>query len=312
MFYQFIRKGEVILSEIHEETVSSQTKYKKTKTKVRSVHQGHRERVKQRFLKHNLDVFEEHQILELLLFYGLPRADTNPIAHELLDRFGTISGVCDAPIEELTRTKGITQNVAILLKLIPQLSRHYINTQTSDKERIYDTNSAMRIISPQFIGRKNEMVVLVLMDSKNRVLYCGVVTEGNVNTVPLYIRKIITLAATYNAAEAIIAHNHPSGNVMPSPGDIIATRKLNAAMETIDVHLQDHIIFGYPDYLSMKDCGLLAHILKPENQVIQTEEAEQYNPKIIKMKTPFGKGQIKSTRLAFYESKRKQHKNKQD
>ena len=80
------------------------------------------------------------------------------------------------------------------------------------------------------------MVVLVLMDSKNRVLYCGVVTEGNVNTVPLYIRKIITLAATYNAAEAIIAHNHPSGNVMPSPGDIIATRKLNAAMETIDVH----------------------------------------------------------------------------
>ena len=200
MFYQFIRKGEVILSEIHEETESSQTKYKKTKTKERSVHQGHRERVKQRFLKHNLDVFEEHQILELLLFYGLPRADTNPIAHELLDRFGTISGVCDAPIEELTRTKGITQNVAILLKLIPQLSRHYINTQTSDKERIYDTNSAMRIISPQFIGRKNEMVVLVLMDSKNRVLYCGVVTEGNVNTVPLYIRKIITLAATYNAA----------------------------------------------------------------------------------------------------------------
>lgn len=119
MFYQFIRKGEVILSEIHEETESSQTKYKKTKTKERSVHQGHRERVKQRFLKHNLDVFEEHQILELLLFYGLPRADTNPIAHELLDRFGTISGVCDAPIEELTRTKGITQNVAILLKLIP-------------------------------------------------------------------------------------------------------------------------------------------------------------------------------------------------
>ena len=209
MFYQFIRKGEVILSEIHEETESSQTKYKKTKTKERSVHQGHRERVKQRFLKHNLDVFEEHQILELLLFYGLPRADTNPIAHELLDRFGTISGVCDAPIEELTRTKGITQNVAILLKLIPQLSRHYINTQTSDKERIYDTNSAMRIISPQFIGRKNEMVVLVLMDSKNRVLYCGVVTEGNVNTVPLYIRKIITLAATYNAAEAIIAHIVP-------------------------------------------------------------------------------------------------------
>ena len=230
------------MSEIHEETESSQTKYKKTKTKERSVHQGHRERVKQRFLKHNLDVFEEHQILELLLFYGLPRADTNPIAHELLDRFGTISGVCDAPIEELTRTKGITQNVAILLKLIPQLSRHYINTQTSDKERIYDTNSAMRIISPQFIGRKNEMVVLVLMDSKNRVLYCGVVTEGNVNTVPLYIRKIITLAATYNAAEAIIAHNHPSGNSRESKADRIGTSVMLDAFKTVGVILSDHII----------------------------------------------------------------------
>ena len=253
MFYQFIRKGEVILSEIHEETESSQTKYKKTKTKERSVHQGHRERVKQRFLKHNLDVFEEHQILELLLFYGLPRADTNPIAHELLDRFGTISGVCDAPIEELTRTKGITQNVAILLKLIPQLSRHYINTQTSDKERIYDTNSAMRIISPQFIGRKNEMVVLVLMDSKNRVLYCGVVTEGNVNTVPLYIRKIITLAATYNAAEAIIAHNHPSGNVKPSANDVKCCRTIVALQDMIGIKMNDFIIVGEDEYLSFKD-----------------------------------------------------------
>ena len=252
MFYQFIRKGEVILSEIHEETESSQTKYKKTKTKERSVHQGHRERVKQRFLKHNLDVFEEHQILELLLFYGLPRADTNPIAHELLDRFGTISGVCDAPIEELTRTKGITQNVAILLKLIPQLSRHYINTQTSDKERIYDTNSAMRIISPQFIGRKNEMVVLVLMDSKNRVLYCGVVTEGNVNTVPLYIRKIITLAATYNAAEAIIAHNHPSGVPKPSEGDFALTRQIAWAGEILGIRLIDHVIIGEDTFYSMK------------------------------------------------------------
>lgn len=296
--------------ELEEE--KNQMKETGEKASSHAVHHGHRERVKQKFLKHNLDVFDEHQILELLLFYGVSRADTNPMAHQLLNRFGTIAGVCDAPIEELMKIKGITNHIAVLLKLIPQLSRLYVNNQVEDKKRIYDTNSAVSIISPQFIGRKNEMVVLVLMDSKNRVLYSGVVTEGNVNTVPLYIRKMITLAATYNAAEAIVAHNHPSGNVMPSPGDILATRKLYAAFETIDMHLQDHIIFGYPDCLSMRDSGLLEHILKQEEQMDYHEYAEDDGPKIIKLRTPFGKKQIKSPRLAFYESKRKQHKDKSD
>lgn len=297
----------VILSELSKEEKIHQAVEKQKKTS--SIHQGHRERVKQKFLKHSLDVFEEHQILELILFYGLPRADTNPIAHELLNRFGSITAVCDAPIDELTKTKGITQNVAILLKLIPQLSRYYANNQVDDKERVYDTNSAIKLVEPQFIGRKNEVVVLVLMDSKNRVLYCGVIADGNVNTVPLYIRRIITLAATYNAAEVIIAHNHPSGNVMPSPGDIVATRKLHAALETIDLHLQDHIICAYPDALSMRDSGLLEHILPSEcGELIASNERQ--SKKVVKLKVPFGKGQIKSPRVAFYESRHRQMKNK--
>ncbi len=280
---------------------------KQSKTKEHSIHQGHRERVKKRFLKHNLDVFEPHEILELLLFYGLPRADTNPIAHKLLNRFGTIAGVCDAPISELTKTKGISENVAVLLKLIPQLSRYYIDAQTESQNRVFDTDSAIALLSPQFIGRKNEIVVLALLDSKNRVLYTGIVTEGNVNTVPMYIRDIITLAATYNAAEAIIAHNHPSGSVMPSQGDIIATRKLYAAMETIDVHLQDHIIFGHPDFLSMKDCGLLRHIIHTQAPAANgTNGPPQEIMKGIRIKTPFGKVPLKSERLAFYECKRRQ------
>ncbi len=268
-----------------------------------SIHRGHRERVKQHFLRHGLDIFEMHEILELLLFYGVPQKDTNPIAHELLNRFGSLSGVLDAPVKELVKTKHVTENVAVLLKLIPQLSRYYIDTHTKDHNRIYDTQAAIELISPQFIGRKNEVVSLVLMDSKNRVLYSGIITEGSVHTVPLYVRDIVTLAATYNASEAIIAHNHPSGNVMPSHGDIVATRKLHAAMETIDVHLQDHIIFALPDSLSMRDCGLLEHILEEQPAVPEPHALE--TGRVLRIKAPFGSSQQHSQRLAFYEARRR-------
>ena len=170
----------------------------------------------------------------------------------------------------------------------------------------------VKVIKPVFDGADREQFVVLYLNMKLHPIGVEIIAIGGSYACNVEIKNVFKGAIVANAVAIAVAHNHPSGNVMPSPGDIIATRKLDAAMETIDVHLQDHIIFGYPDYLSMKDCGLLAHILKPENQVIQTEEAEQYNPKIIKMKTPFGKGQIKSTRLAFYESKRKQHKNKQD
>ncbi len=264
------RKERLSLSKQSKEELVDKTVEKQKKEENRSIHKGHRERVKQKFLKHSLDVFDEHQILEMLLFYGLPRADTNPIAHELLNRFGSIIDVCDAPLEELIKIKGITQNVAVLLKFIPQFSRYYANRQAETQSRVYDTESAYNLIKPQFIGKKDENVVLILLDSKGRVLYCDVISEGNINTVPLYIRKIITLASAYNAAGAIIAHNHPSGSVMPSPGDIAATKKLFAAFETIDVSLHDHIIYAYPDTFSMKDSGLLEHILPEQYSEIQT------------------------------------------
>ncbi|HEX3038518.1 MAG TPA: DNA repair protein RadC [Oscillospiraceae bacterium] len=224
------------------------------------MHEGHRERIKEKFLKNGIDNFEPHEVLELLLYSAIPRKDTNVIAHNLLDRFDSISGIFDAPYEELLKVDGIGQSAATLIKLVPPISRCYLDDKQQDKARIYNTETAGKMLQQKFIGRTNEVVVLLLLDSKSRQLFCGVVNEGSVNTVPIYVRKIVELAVRYNAASAILSHNHPSGNTMPSAGDITATKDVFHALETVNVHLSDHIIIIDGDYLSLADSGLLKNL----------------------------------------------------
>lgn len=224
------------------------------------MHEGHRERIKEKFLKNGIDNFEPHEVLELLLYSAIPRKDTNVIAHNLLDHFGSISGIFDAPYEELLKVDGIGQSAATLIKLVPPISRCYLDDKQQDKARIYNTETAGKMLQHKFIGRTNEVVVLLLLDSKSRQLFCGVVNEGCVNTVPIYVRKIVELAVRYNAASAILSHNHPSGNTMPSAGDITATKDVFHALETVNVHLSDHIIVIDGDYLSLADSGLLKNL----------------------------------------------------
>jgi DNA repair protein RadC len=135
-----------------------------------------------------------------------------------------------------------------------------LDDKQQDKARIYNTETAGKMLQQKFIGRTNEVVVLLLLDSKSRQLFCGVVNEGCVNTVPIYVRKIVELAVRYNAASAILSHNHPSGNTMPSAGDITATKDVFHALETVNVHLSDHIIVIDGDYLSLADSGLLKNL----------------------------------------------------
>lgn len=233
---------------------------KETAKKERSVHEGHRNRIKKRFLEKGLDSFESHEALELLLYYGIPQGDTNPTAHRLLDAFGSFAKVLDAPVEELEKIKGIGPSSAILLKLIPQLARLYMEDLHTSQDRLYDTHSIGMYLMPKFIGRKNEVVILLLLDSKGRVLYCDVMNEGSIREVPIYIRSIVQKAVQYNAATAILAHNHPSGETMPSNGDLQATRDIYSALETVEVELEDHFIVVEGDYFSMKDTGVMDHI----------------------------------------------------
>lgn len=213
------------------------------------IHDGHRKRMKEKFLKEGADAFHEHEMLEILLYYAVPRKDTNSLAHKLLERFGSLAAVMDAPPDVLQEF-GLTQNAAVLLKLIPEISRVYINSRFSNKGVITEDNIWERIVS-KFVGRQNEIVVFMLLDGKGQELYCDVVSKGSVNASEIYVRKLLELAVKYNAATAVLAHNHPSGMALPSGKDIATTETIKQALKLVGVRLADHIIVADNDYMSM-------------------------------------------------------------
>ena len=220
-----------------------------------SIHKGHRERLKQRFLEEGLDNFTDIQVLELLLFYAIPQKDTNPIAHELLDHFGSLSQVLEAPVEELKKVNGIKDNAATLLSLITQISRYY-QVDCSQRVEVLPTLDACgAYLVPRFFGRSNETVFLLCLDAKCKVLCCKEVGEGSVNSTSISIRKIVETALAANATTVVLAHNHPSGVALPSNDDVQTTRRVAAALSTVEVHLADHIVVAEGDYVSMVQSG---------------------------------------------------------
>lgn len=243
----------------------------KRKQSPSELHGGHRERVKELFLQTGLDSFSPHAALELLLFYAIPQKDTNPIAHELIRRFGSFSGVFDAPMEELLQVDGIGKSSAVLIKMIPQLCRLYQENLDRDKTVICDYDEAGRILLKKFIGRENEIVMLMLLDSKERILFCGPVGEGNVNAANIYMKTVVRLAARYNAAYAILAHNHPSGSCLPSRQDLDTTRWVYEALRTVEVQMLDHIIVSGNDYLSLARSRIMPELFNPEEDESGTE-----------------------------------------
>ncbi len=217
------------------------------------VHDGHRQRLKDRFLKEGIDNFEDHNILELLLFFGIPRKDTNALAHSLMQEFGSLSGVFEAPFEELCKVKGITQNAAFLISMVPQLSRKYLDDKYKTGQVLNSTEKVGKFLLHKYIGRKDEMVSMICMDNKCRVLNWSIVSEGSVNAAEVSIRKIVQNALTQNSSNVIIAHNHPNGLAIPSSQDIKTTERIKSALAAVGINLLDHIIIADDDFISISD-----------------------------------------------------------
>ena len=220
-----------------------------------SIHDGHRQRLKDRFLQQGLDSFTDIQVLELLLFYAIPRRDTNPIAHALLNKFGSLRQVLDAPVDRLTEVEFITENAAVLLKLAPAMLRYYQVDKIQEEMPLVTIAACGDYLKHFFLGRKNETVFLLCLDAKCKVLSCREVGEGSVNSANVPIRRIVEIALTEGASTVILAHNHPSGIAIPSGEDIATTRRLAAALSTVDVILADHIVVADDDYVSMVQSG---------------------------------------------------------
>ncbi len=220
-----------------------------------SIHDGHRQRLKERFLKEGLDTFTDIQVLELLLFYCIPRKDTNPIAHALLEHFGSLSQVLEAPVEELKKVEGVGGTAAAFLTLVTEVSRYYLMDRSTRVSILPTLEDCARYLLPFFFGLRNETVYLLCLDAKCKVLCCREVGEGSVNSAGISIRKIVETALGANATTVVLAHNHPSGIAVPSGDDIVTTRRIAAALSAVEIHLADHIVVADEDYVSMVQSG---------------------------------------------------------
>ncbi len=211
-------------------------------------HEGHRQRLKNRFLNDGLSGFEKHNILELLLFYSIPQKDTNDIAHELLDTFGSLKGVFDADFNELIKVKGVKENTATLIKLIPQLSREYMLDEF-DEEKVFDKAEKIgKYFIRKYIGEINEVVYMMLLDNGYKLLSVVKLHEGSVNSAKISPRQIMTEIIKHNASMVVLAHNHPNGVAVPSMEDVNTTYSLKSTLSMYDAKLIEHILVAGNEY----------------------------------------------------------------
>jgi DNA repair protein RadC len=226
-----------------------------------SIHDGHRQRLKDRFCREGLDNFDELHVLELLLFYCIPRVDTNPLAHRLLDHFGSLTAVLDATPEELEKVQGVSQGASTFLSLITQVGRYYHIKQSEPGEILRTVEQCGRYLVPYFYGREKETVFMLCLDAKCKVIACKKVGEGSVNSANIPIRRVVEIALGANATTVVLAHNHPSGLAIPSPDDIQTTYRIASALETVEIVMADHIVVSGDDFVSI----VQSQFYKPQN-----------------------------------------------
>lgn len=220
-----------------------------------SIHDGHRKRVMERFYREGLDGFTEIQSLELLLFFAFAQGDTNPLAHRLLERFGSFDKVLDAPVDQLVKVEGIGPKSASLIKVIKEMGRYYDVSKARQEKRLTTIDECGDYLKAFFKNRKNETVFLLSLDAKMKVLACQEVGEGSVNYASVPIRRVVEMALEAGASSVVLSHNHPSGIAVPSGEDIQTTRRLAMALSAVEITLVDHIVVADDDYVSMVQSG---------------------------------------------------------
>ena len=215
-------------------------------------HKDHRKRMRMEFLKNgfNKDT-PNHKVLEMILFYCIPRVDTNELAHRLLNRYKTLSGVFAAPLEELIKYPGITENGIALLKLFPTVA-NYCAREKKTPKRVYRTpESVGDYIMDQFVGITEERIAILLLDGTGRKIDFRFIGNGDVASVGVSLRTIVQICLATNAAAVVLAHNHPSNIALPSSEDLTVTKIVSEGLNSIGIKLIDHIIVVEEDYVSL-------------------------------------------------------------
>ncbi len=221
------------------------------------IYDGHRERMRHQLKTSGMDSLSDVQVLEVALYYAIARQDTNAIAHRLLERFGSLSAVLEAPKTELMQVEGVGEKAAELIGLFLQMERRHMINRAGTETILDTTNKCAQYMLPFFIGEQEEVVYLLCLDAKCKVMDCKLVHRGAVNMAAISVRRIVKSALERNATSVVVAHNHPSGIALPSSEDRETTVNLKTALEAVGVTLVDHIIVADGDYISLAADGLL-------------------------------------------------------
>jgi DNA repair protein RadC len=220
---------------------------------------GHRQRLRDRFLKAGLDGLGEHEVVELLLTLAIPRSDVKEPAKALLQRFGDLRGILDAPLAELRKVKGIGSVTPVALQIIRAAATLYLRQTAEGVEALANPDLLSNFWRMRLGGQRNEVFEVAYLDSGLRLLRDGVerLEEGTIDRAAVYPRRVVEAALKRGAAAVVLAHNHPNGDVQPSEHDKLLTRALVLAAETVHLRILDHLIVSSDQAFSFRKAGLL-------------------------------------------------------
>jgi len=220
-------------------------------------HKGHRQRLKKRYTLSGIDTLHDYEVLELLLFYAIPRRDTKALAKDLLKKFGNLKKLMDADPKEIEALPGTGSQTALLIRLVKDLGTLYLHEKVMETAQISSTKALLDYCMVSMGGLKDERFNVIYLNAQNRIIQTEVIQEGVVNQAVVYPRKILEKALRHKASAIILVHNHPSGNIKPSEADIRLTRTLQDTARVLDILIHDHIIVGENRYFSFREEGLM-------------------------------------------------------
>ncbi len=219
--------------------------------------QGHRKRLREKFVKSGLAGFHDYEIVELLLTLGSPRKDCKQQAKEAIKRFKTLRGVLEAPPEELQEIDGIGSHSAFGIRLVQEVAREFLKEKIIDKPIYKSSKEIFDYLYHSMRDLKKEVFKIIYLNSQNQIIETADLFQGTISSSFISPREVMESAIKYNAASLIFVHNHPSGNPEPSKNDKEMTKDLVYAASTMQIKVLDHIIIGNNRYFSFASEGLI-------------------------------------------------------
>lgn len=236
----------------------------KESKETKNIHDEHRKRMREKCIKHGAASFQTHELLEMMLYYCIPMKDTNPLAHKLLNEYGSLSMLLDADIRDMQRRCEVTERTALFFTILSEMMKRCKQERWSDREVLNTTQLAGEFAVSLLAYEKQECFYAILLDAQSRLINATLISRGTVDEAYIYPRLIVEAAIRYSATGVILAHNHPGGSIKPSFSDIEATVNVIAALNAIGIFVIDHFIVAEDKFISMSDIGLVKNKIKKE------------------------------------------------